>query len=69
MRTLNAMAEDLPTGRWRRAAKVGRLAGGQTARNYANGYDQVSWAMEPLHFDDQRERMRMQQMAAQGKAN
>src|SRR5215211_8788278 len=35
MRTLDAMAEDLPTGRWRRAAKVGRLAGGQTARGYA----------------------------------
>ena len=28
------MAEDLPTGRWRRAAQVGRLAGGQTARGY-----------------------------------
>jgi len=28
------MADDLPTGRWRRAAKVGRLAGGQTARGY-----------------------------------
>ena len=28
----------------------------QTARNYANGYDQASWAMEPLHFDDQRQR-------------
>ena len=40
----------------------------QTARNYSNGYDQNSWAMEPLHFDDQRERMRMQQMAA-GKTN
>jgi hypothetical protein len=39
----------------------------QTARNYSNGYDQNSWAMEPQHFDDQRERMRMQQMA--GKAN
>jgi predicted unusual protein kinase regulating ubiquinone biosynthesis (AarF/ABC1/UbiB family) len=35
MRTLGAMADDLPTGRWRRAAKVGRLAGGQTARGYA----------------------------------
>ena len=35
MRTLEAMADDLPTGRWRRAAKVGRLAGGQTARGYA----------------------------------
>src|SRR5919112_1878704 len=29
------MAEDLPTGRWRRAARVGKLAGGQTARGYA----------------------------------
>src|SRR6185295_1862346 len=29
------MAKDLPTGRVRRAAKVGRLAGGQTARAYA----------------------------------
>jgi predicted unusual protein kinase regulating ubiquinone biosynthesis (AarF/ABC1/UbiB family) len=29
------MAEKLPTGRWRRAAKVGRLAGGQAARGYA----------------------------------
>ena len=29
------MARDLPTGRIRRAAKVGRLAGGQTARGYA----------------------------------
>ena len=29
------MADDLPTGRWRRAAKVGGLASGQTARGYA----------------------------------
>jgi predicted unusual protein kinase regulating ubiquinone biosynthesis (AarF/ABC1/UbiB family) len=29
------MAKDLPTGRVRRAAKVGRLAGGQAARSYA----------------------------------
>jgi predicted unusual protein kinase regulating ubiquinone biosynthesis (AarF/ABC1/UbiB family) len=29
------MTDDLPIGRWRRAAKVGRLAGGQTARGYA----------------------------------
>jgi hypothetical protein len=32
----------------------------QTARNYANGYDQVSWAMEPLHYDDQQLRRQMQ---------
>jgi len=30
----------------------------QTARNYANGYDQVSWAMEPMHYDDQQLRRR-----------
>ena len=35
----------------------------QTARNYANGYDQNSWAMEPLHYDDQQAR-RAAQMAA-----
>jgi predicted unusual protein kinase regulating ubiquinone biosynthesis (AarF/ABC1/UbiB family) len=35
MRTLGTMADDLPTGRWRRAAKVGRLASEQTARGYA----------------------------------
>ena len=29
------MAKDLPTGRVRRAAKVGKLAGGQAARGYA----------------------------------
>src|SRR3954447_11820427 len=29
------VADDLPTGRWRRAAKVGRVASGQTARGYA----------------------------------
>ncbi len=33
--TLNTMAKDLPTSRVRRAAKVGRLAGTQTARGYA----------------------------------
>ena len=32
----------------------------QTARNYANGYDQVAWAMEPQHFDDQQLRRQMQ---------
>ena len=31
----NTMAKDLPTSRVRRAAKVGRLAGTQTARGYA----------------------------------
>jgi hypothetical protein len=40
----------------------------QTARNYSNGYDQVSWAMEPAHFDDQQTR-RAAQMASAGKTN
>jgi hypothetical protein len=40
----------------------------QTARNYSNGYDQNSWAMEPQHFDDQQAR-RAAQMAAASKAN
>ena len=31
----SSMAKNLPNGRVRRAAKVGRLAGGQTARGYA----------------------------------
>jgi hypothetical protein len=35
----------------------------QTARNYSNGYDQNSWAMEPQHYDDQQQR-RAAQMAA-----
>jgi hypothetical protein len=41
----------------------------QTARNYSMGHDEATWAMEPMHYDDQRERMRMQQMAAAQKAN
>jgi len=28
----------------------------QTARNYSAGYDAMSWAMEPEHFDDQPQR-------------
>jgi hypothetical protein len=35
----------------------------QTARNYANGYDQTSWAMEPVHFDDQQARRAAQDAA------
>jgi predicted unusual protein kinase regulating ubiquinone biosynthesis (AarF/ABC1/UbiB family) len=35
MRTVGRVAGRIPTGRLRRAAKVGRLAGGQTARGYA----------------------------------
>ena len=35
MRRVKRVAKELPTGRVRRAVKVGRLAGGQTARGYA----------------------------------
>jgi len=41
----------------------------QTARNYAMGHDEISWAMEPMHYDDQRERMLAQQRAAAAKTN
>jgi len=41
----------------------------QTARNYSMGHDETTWAMEPMHYDDQRERLRMAQMAAAQKAN
>lgn len=41
----------------------------QTARNYSLGHDEIAWAMEPMHFDDQRERLRLQQMGAAPKAN
>ena len=40
----------------------------QTARNYSHGHDDVAWAMEPTHFDDQQMR-RATQLAAGGKAN
>jgi hypothetical protein len=30
----------------------------QTARNYSMGHDDISWAMEPQHFDDQQLRNR-----------
>ena len=43
------MADDLPTGRWRRAAKVGRLAGGQTARGYATKAANLTRSEEGRH--------------------
>ena len=36
----------------------------QTARNYSNGYDQNSWAMEPQHYDDQQQRRAAQMQQA-----
>jgi predicted unusual protein kinase regulating ubiquinone biosynthesis (AarF/ABC1/UbiB family) len=44
-----AVADDLPTGRWRRAAKVGRLAGGQTARGYATKAANLTRSQEGRH--------------------
>jgi len=43
------VADDLPTGRWRRAAKVGRLAGGQTARGYATKAANLTRSEEGRH--------------------
>lgn len=40
----------------------------QMARTYAAGHDSISYAMEPLHYDDQRERLAAQR-AAEAKAN
>ena len=37
---------------------------GVTARNYSQGYDATLWAMDPLHYDDQRERRAAQDAAA-----
>jgi hypothetical protein len=41
----------------------------QTARNYSLGHDEAAWSMEPVHFDDQRERLLAQQRAAAAKAS
>src|SRR3954447_3835943 len=43
------MPDDLPTGRWRRAAKVGRLAGGQTAPGYATRAAHLTRAEQARH--------------------
>src|SRR6266545_5547734 len=43
------MAKDLPTGRVRRAAKVGRLAGGQAARGYATKAANLTRGDEARH--------------------
>src|SRR5215210_4993275 len=43
------MAKDLPTGRVRRAAKVGRLAGGQAARGYVTKATNLTRGEEARH--------------------
>jgi predicted unusual protein kinase regulating ubiquinone biosynthesis (AarF/ABC1/UbiB family) len=43
------MAKDLPTGRVRRAAKVGRLAGGQAARGYVTKAANLTRGDEARH--------------------
>ncbi len=57
MRTLKAMAKDLPTGRVRRAAKVSRLAGGQTARGYATKAANLTRGEEARHAAAERRQM------------
>jgi len=51
------MTDDLPTGRWRRAAKVGRLAGGQTARGYATRATNLTRSVEGRREADARRQM------------
>ena len=51
------MAKDLPTGRVRRAAKVGRLAGGQAARGYATKAANLTRGEEARHAAAARRQM------------
>ena len=51
------MAKDLPTGRVRRAAKVGRLAGGQAARGYATKAANLTRGEEERHAAAARRQM------------
>src|SRR5918998_1911566 len=51
------MAKDLPTGRMRRAAKVGRLAGGQAARGYATKAANLTRGDEARHAAASRRQM------------
>ncbi len=51
------MAKELPTGRIRRAAKVGRLAGGQTARGYATKAANLTRDEEARHAAAERRQM------------
>ena len=51
------MAKDLPTGRVRRAAKVGRLAGGQAARGYATKAANLTRGEEGRHAAAERRQM------------
>jgi len=51
------MAKDLPTGRVRRAAKVGRLAGGQAARGYATKAANLTRGQEGRHAAAERRQM------------
>jgi predicted unusual protein kinase regulating ubiquinone biosynthesis (AarF/ABC1/UbiB family) len=51
------VAKELPTGRFRRAAKVGRLAGGQTARGYATKAANLTRDEEARHAAAERRQM------------
>src|SRR5215210_9576464 len=51
------MAKDLPTGRVRRAAKVGKLAGGQAARGYATRAANLTRGEEARHAAASRRQM------------
>ena len=51
------MAKNLPKGRVRRAAKVGRLAGGQTARGYVTKAANLTRGEEARHAAAERRQM------------
>jgi predicted unusual protein kinase regulating ubiquinone biosynthesis (AarF/ABC1/UbiB family) len=51
------MAKQLPTGRIRRAAKVGRLAGGQTARGYVTKAANLTRSSEARHSAAERRQL------------
>jgi predicted unusual protein kinase regulating ubiquinone biosynthesis (AarF/ABC1/UbiB family) len=57
MRMVFGMSKDLPTRRFRRAAKVGRLAGGQTARGYATKAANLTRSQEGRHAAAERRQL------------
>jgi predicted unusual protein kinase regulating ubiquinone biosynthesis (AarF/ABC1/UbiB family) len=57
MRMVFGMSKDLPTSRFRRAAKVGRLAGGQTARGYATKAANLTRSQEGRHAAAERRQL------------
>ena len=57
MRTVGPVAKRIPTGRVRRAGKVGRLAGGQAARGYATKAANLTRSAEGRRSADERRQL------------